>query len=127
MEKKAEISIVFRPSCDGLEKFFGKLEALIMETIWAHHPLTIKRAQYFLNKNHEYAYTTIMTVMNRLVEKKYLTRLKKGHSFSYAPTMSRDEFLELASERIINSLQQDFGRITARLMERGRKKKKPDK
>ena len=63
------ISITFKPSGSGLEKFFGKLEAEVIDIVWENAPVTIKRVLYFLNVNHDCAYTTVMTVMNRLVNK----------------------------------------------------------
>jgi len=127
MKPEPDISIVFRPAKPGLEKFFGKLETLLMEITWAHHPLTVKRALYFLNKNNNYAYTTVMTVMNRLTDKNYLTRKKAGHSFRYSPTLGKKEFLEFAADKIISELKLDFGDISAPSTSRTKKKRRPGK
>jgi len=102
----------FRPQNTGLEKFWGKLEARILEIIWADGPMTVKRALYHLNKNQDYAYTTVMTVMNRLARKGILDRELKGKSFVYAPAMSKDEFLELAVMDILGGLARDYEKLT---------------
>ena len=80
MTDENKISITFKPAEPRLEKFFGKLEALVIDIVWEHSPVTIKRVLYFLNidRSHEYAYTTVMTVMNRLVKKNIL---KQRHNY----------------------------------------------
>lgn len=106
-----KLAIVFRPSAAGMEKFWGKLEAELLEIIWANGPMTVKRALYFTNKNHKYAYTTVMTVMNHLEQKGILTREKVGHSFLYTPVMAKDDFLKFAAENILSGLLEDFGKV----------------
>jgi predicted transcriptional regulator len=121
MKGNKDIPIVFRPGNSGLEKFWGKLESQLMEIIWSRGPLTVKRAQYFLNKNHNYAYTTVMTVMNRLSDKSILSRKKKGHSFVYSPTMEKEGFVGQAVDKIISSLLDDYSEITSKAIRRLRK------
>jgi len=114
MKNKLDVTIQFHPDRQGLEKFLGKLESEVMETIWLSGSMTVKRTMYFLNKNNDYAYTTVMTVMNRLSEKNILKRDKVGHSFLYSPTMNKKEFLSMASEKIIRSLFKDYFDITSK-------------
>ena len=118
------ISIRFKPSGSGLEKFFGKLEAEVMEVVWSNPPLTIKRALHFLNKKNSYAYTTIMTIMNRLVKKNILKRDKKSHSFVYTALISKKDFLEHAAEEIVSSLMNDYLDITVKTINKTKKTKK---
>ena len=49
------------------------------------------------------AYTTIMTVLERLVHKEKLTRRKKGRAFLYAPTMSEDSMRQVAVRELLDS------------------------
>lgn len=105
---KPEFKVRFSPEKPGMGKFFGELEAEVMEIAWENSPVNVKRVQYFLNKKKKYAYTTIMTVMNRLHAKEYLTRTKQGHSFQYAPAVLREEFLKYALRAIILSIRRDF-------------------
>lgn len=104
------IAITFKPAEPKLEKFFGKLEAQVIDIVWEHNPVTIKRVLYFLNtdSDHNYAYTTVMTVMNRLVKKNILKRTKKSHSFVYAPLIGKDDFLKEAIDTILHSLKTDY-------------------
>lgn len=100
--------VVLRPARPGLEKFMGGLEAKVMDIVWANKNLTVKRAHYFLSKERTYAYTTVMTVMNRLVKKNFLTREKVSHSYQYTPVMGREEFIDYAIAETIVSLKADF-------------------
>lgn len=127
MKNNIDIPITFHPDRPGILKFFGKLESEIMEIIWLNGPMTVKRALYFLNKNHNYAYTTVMTVMNRLSEKNILKRNKESHSFLYSPTLNKKEFLSMASEKIIYGLIKDYYDITNKTFFRLRKSYKKKK
>ncbi|HHI02808.1 MAG: BlaI/MecI/CopY family transcriptional regulator [Candidatus Zixiibacteriota bacterium] len=121
MTDNQKISITFKPSGSGLEKFFGTLEAEVIDIVWKSSPVTIKRVLFFLNKNHNYAYTTAMTVMNRLVRKNILKRTKKSHSYVYTPLISKGEFLKLAVESIVSSLYNDYQTITSKTISRIKK------
>lgn len=94
----------------------GGLEAKTMEIIWANKNLTVKRVHYFLSRERQYAYTTVMTIMNRLVKKNYLTRQKVSHAYQYAPVMGRDEFIDYAIGNVVTSLKADFSGIFGRIL-----------
>jgi len=124
MTNKPDIVFTYRPDRPGLEKFLGKIEVEVMETLWSGGPMTVKRALYFVNKNNKYAYTTIMTVMNRLAEKNILTREKKSHSFEYSPNLNKKEFLSQVSDKIISGLFDECREIANKTFFRLRKTKK---
>jgi predicted transcriptional regulator len=48
------------------------------------------------------AYTTIMTVLDRLVRKGNLTRRKSGRSFLYAPSQPRDSLRRAAVRELLD-------------------------
>jgi predicted transcriptional regulator len=121
MKSTEGIQITFRPSRSGLKMFWGELEAKLLEIIWANNPITVKRVRYFACKDGSYAYTTIMTVMNRLVVKGILTRTKKSHSFSYSPVMPREQFLDYAIDKVLSGLFKDFGNVTSRALKKVKK------
>jgi len=116
MTGSEKLSLVFRPSASGLEKFWGELEAELLEIIWTNGPMTVKRALYFINQRKKHAYTTIMTVMNNLARKGILIREKKRHSFVYTPAMEKEEFLKFAAEKIIGGLIEDYKTIAIPIM-----------
>lgn len=97
----------FRLNHSGLARLFGELEAQVMDLIWEHGPATVGNVVDRLED--EYHYNTIMTVMNRLVEKGYLARRREGRAFIYTTVDDRETFLALASRQISEGLLQDFG------------------
>ncbi len=76
----------------------GSLENTILNAIWFMEETNreiisvsdIQNRINLLNKQN-WAYTTVKTVMDRLVEKTYITRLKKGKKYYYRSVYSRDE------------------------------------
>jgi predicted transcriptional regulator len=50
------------------------------------------------------AYTTVMTMLDRLTRKQVLTRRKVGRSFVYTPVLDRDEIRRRAVNDLIDSL-----------------------
>lgn len=60
---------------------FGELELSILKILRDKSPLTVSEVVKLLDN--ESRYTTIMTVMSRLVEKGELVRKKKGRQYEY--------------------------------------------
>ena len=63
------------------KRVFGELEMVILKLFSKNAQLTVKDVQHALGG--EDKYTTIMTVMNRLVEKNQLMRTKLGLQYEY--------------------------------------------
>lgn len=65
----------FKMKESGLNRFFGPLEAKIMDILWnVEKEMTIKDVQFELEKEKSTNFNTVMTVMNRLVEKGILRK-----------------------------------------------------
>lgn len=60
---------------------FGELELEILHILKADKRMTVKEVLHILGEENKY--NTIMTVMNRLVEKKILAREKMGLQYEY--------------------------------------------
>jgi predicted transcriptional regulator len=68
---------------------FGPLEAEVMDAVWAAgEPVSVREVMGRLNESRAepLAYTTVMTVMNRLAEKGALVRSPVGRSYVYEAT-----------------------------------------
>jgi predicted transcriptional regulator len=91
----------------GLARFFGELEARIMEAVWSLHEATVHDICHHLGANCNYK--TIMTVANRLVEKGALNRRRQGRAFVYTSVAPRAQFLESVSRQTVTGLVNDFG------------------
>lgn len=101
----------FKMHESGLNRFFGPLEAKIMDILWNHDVMTIKEVQHFLEKEKSTNFNTVMTVMNRLVEKGILQKRAEGRSSIYKPVQTREEFLNTQSKEMTNELMDEFGHV----------------
>lgn len=99
----------FRLHQEGLARVFGELEAKVMEAAWKLEEPTVQDVCDHLGPNANYK--TVMTVLNRLVEKRALTRQRVSRAFIYRPSQSRDAFLSRVSRDIMDGLLRDFGSL----------------
>ncbi|MHB8233278.1 MAG: BlaI/MecI/CopY family transcriptional regulator [Solirubrobacteraceae bacterium] len=68
---------------------FAPLESEVMRTVWASgEPVLVREVLETLNaqRSEPLAYTTVMTVMNRLTAKRALTRHRERRSYAYQAT-----------------------------------------
>lgn len=97
----------------GLDKLLGELEREVMEIMWARDGAIVRDVLDELNEHRtrqrRLAYTTVMTVMSRLAEKRLLQRQLVGRTHTYRASSSRDVFLARASEDLARQLLDDFG------------------
>lgn len=101
----------FKLNESGLNRFFGPLEAKIMDILWNDVEMTIKDVQQVLEREKSTNFNTVMTVMNRLVDKEILRKRTEGRSFLYKPVLSREEFLTTQSKEMTNELMDEFGNV----------------
>jgi predicted transcriptional regulator len=72
---------------------FGELETVIMARVWQHgRPVTVRELFDELAGERAIAYTTVMTTMDNLHRKGWLTRVKEGKAYRYTATASREEY-----------------------------------
>ncbi len=69
------------------KRIFGELELAILSLFKSHEELTVKEVLKMLGEDDKY--TTIMTVMSRLVEKKELKRERIGLQYRYSINASK--------------------------------------
>ncbi|MGF7235837.1 MAG: BlaI/MecI/CopY family transcriptional regulator [Frankia sp.] len=71
----------------------GELEAAIMDRMWSRSgPAAVRDILDALTPERPLAYTTVMTVMDRLFHKGWLTRGRVGRSYHYSAALSRGEY-----------------------------------
>ena len=76
-----------RKSIDAL----GELQKIVMEAVWELGEATVGQVRDRLNREPPPAYTTILSVMQKLEKAGWLTHRAAGRSYVYLPTRSRDE------------------------------------
>jgi BlaI family penicillinase repressor len=77
------------------------LELACLKALWTLEEGNVRAVQEALAHTRPLAYTTVMTVLDRLVRKGRLTRRKVGRSFVYSPTASRDVLRKAAVRELL--------------------------
>lgn len=91
-------------------KVLGELETQVMEIIWqVKKPISVSEVVAVLSKKRDIAYTTVMTIMTRLLDKGLLKRTALGKAYVYKPSYSKDTFLTKVSQQIIKNFVSSFG------------------
>ena len=71
----------------------GELEAAVMDVLWDRGGwLTPGEVHEVLAAQRPLAYTTVMTILVRLVEKGRVERQRDGRAYAYRPLHTREEF-----------------------------------
>ncbi len=92
------------------------LELECLCALWNMGEGTVQAVRDVLLAKRPLAYTTVMTMLDRLTRKQVLARRKVGRSFVYSPLVSRDNVRESAIRDLVNSLfDGDFALLTGYL------------
>ncbi|MCB0949028.1 MAG: BlaI/MecI/CopY family transcriptional regulator [Mycobacterium sp.] len=72
----------------------GELERSVMDHLWsADEPQTVRQVHQALAAHRDLAYTTIMTVLQRLAKKNLVVQHRDDRAHRYTPTHGRDELV----------------------------------
>jgi len=72
----------------------GELERAVMDHLWScSEPQTVRQVHEALSEHRDLAYTTIMTVLQRLAKKNLVVQHRDDRAHRYAPTHGRDELV----------------------------------
>ena len=74
----------------------------IMNALWQGHPATARELADRLPEDVSWAYTTIKTMLARLVKKGAVAETKRGNTSLYAPLVARDEARRSALGNLLN-------------------------
>jgi predicted transcriptional regulator len=70
-----------------------ELETAVMERVWAYdRPVTAREVADALARQPPLAYTTVLTVMNRLVNKGMLAKQRPGRAATFRAVRSREAY-----------------------------------
>ena len=77
----------------------GELEQAVMDILWNRpDPLSVRDVHELLAHERDLAYTTVMTVLDRLAKKGFVMRNLDGRAWLYRPATSRAN--QIASEML---------------------------
>lgn len=78
------------------------LEMLCLKALWSLGEANVKDVREAVARSRPLAYTTIMTVLERLVRKGRLKRRKVGRAFVYALDASREQMRRAAIRELVD-------------------------
>ncbi len=89
-------------------RVLGSLETQLMDVLWkSQAELSVQEVCDALGPGHNYK--TVMTVLNRLVDKELLARQLDGRAYRYHPQQPRADFLRLAADELVHVYLDTFG------------------
>lgn len=84
----------------------GDLESAVMDVLWhADEPMKVRGVLERLADSRALAYTTVMTVLDNLHRKQWVSRELVGKAYVYRPALSREE----AGARALRAVLQQSG------------------
>jgi predicted transcriptional regulator len=98
----------FRPGARGIQHVLGALEAAVMEILWAAGAQTVVDVETALRQHRDIAHTTVLTTLDRMYHKGYLTRAKRGKAFLYTARYSLEEFRHTMAQEVVGALLGHF-------------------
>lgn len=79
----------------------GAVQLEVLQYVADHHPIRVSEVAEHFAESSGKARTTILTVMEKLREKGYLTRKKQGSAFVYSPRHGKSDVLAGVVRRFV--------------------------
>lgn len=89
-------------------KLTGNLEQEIMNILWEAQT-ALKPAEVQERCKGELAYTTVMTMLQRLHRKGILNRERDGNAYRYAPKISKDSYASTTLDKVYKGILAAYG------------------
>jgi len=86
----------------GLSRPLPELELEVMKALWRLEDGTVADVKEQLDPFRPLAYTTVMTVLDRLARKGAVSRAKQGRGYLYKPAITSAQAREVAIERLLH-------------------------
>ena len=87
----------------------GPLERAILKIVWNNDKVCVRHVLDQLADDFNPAYTTIMTIMNRMVDKGILVREKPNNTCYYQTSQSKKDFLSNLIEKKMETIINQYG------------------
>jgi predicted transcriptional regulator len=91
-----------------------ELERLVMEEIWGQGEATVRSVRDALNAEvgqPERAYTTVLTILQRLDAKGLVLRHRNGKTDFYSAAIPREEYLGARADAEVSELLEQYGEL----------------
>lgn len=92
-------------------------EWAVMTAVWEHYPATVREVADRIAAEHDWAYTTVKTILTRLADKGAVAVRKQGHRSLFEPLVARDEARRTAVRSLIDrAFDGAFGTLVQHLL-----------
>ena len=83
-------------------KFPTELELEILKVLWKEGELNVRQVREFLSADgRDLAHTTLITMLNLMTEKKYVSRKAKANSYLFRPKVTQEKISQgMASDLV---------------------------
>ena len=88
------------------------LEMMCLNVLWDIGEGNVEEVRKLVSVNRPLAYTTVLTLLDRLARRGAVSRRKEGRGFRYQPTVDRDKLRRMA---LVQFLEYHFGGSEAKL------------
>lgn len=89
---------------EGYGKVIGPLEHEILEVLWASGGSSGKEIFAEIKKTRHLALTTVLTVLERLAKKGFVTKVKGESVFIFKPAFTKAEFAKEVSHDVLKDI-----------------------
>ena len=87
---------------DPFRGAFGHLERNVMDIVWQCEATTVREVQAALPRR--VAYTTVMTTLDRLFKKGFVSRTRSGRAFVYRASQTRQQTEAAVASGMVSGL-----------------------
>jgi len=95
----------------------GELE--VLKILWARGPATVRQVMEVLNKRRRRHYTSVMSLMNVMTEKRLLKRRPMGRAFIYEAAVDRQKtFGQIVDDLLARVFEGSASALVAHLLGR---------
>jgi len=91
-------------------KLTGNLEQEIMDILWRQKD-GLRPTEVQEKLRGTLAYTTVNTILQRLCQKKILSRKKMGNTFIYTPKLSKENYAQQTLQSLYSGILQSYGSL----------------
>jgi BlaI family transcriptional regulator, penicillinase repressor len=96
------------------------LELECLKALWSIGEGTVHDVQRVIANKRKLAYTTVMTVMDRLEKRGAVSRRKQGRSFVYLPKLRREELQRSAVKEMVERFFEGSEDALSRFLQKSR-------
>lgn len=93
-------------------KAISELEQYVMNIVWSLHQCTVRDVlMVVIKKNKPIAYTTVLTILQRLYDKGLVVKKKEGKAFIYKAKISKEAYSRSMAQGFLKKFITSFGEV----------------